>query len=226
MDMVYIYMLMTWHEIMVLQWWLRSTMSPYGRNCIEVAYRETMIHFIEVVLGDISSRRVVEVSSWCISTWSTFPSQHQCWALYMIFSGFHDIRIYMYYVFKIYMYYKRNTGGLWLHPGSMMLEKVFDQPMSFKIKGSSTNTMLFYYNLLLFIFMFIHIYIHYDFIYLSSTPSSLNLVDFCYSFPHWARVLLIPSFSFFFFRLSVGLLFIPWWTTHSLSHSFSRWSLL
>ena len=45
------------------------------------------------------------------------------------------------------------------------------------------------------IFMFIHIYIHYDFIYLSSTPSLLNLVGFRYSFPHWTRVLLTLFFS-------------------------------
>ena len=31
----------------------------------------------------------------------------------------------MYYVFNIYMYYKRNTGGLWLHLGLALLEKVF-----------------------------------------------------------------------------------------------------
>ena len=31
----------------------------------------------------------------------------------------------MYYIFNIYMYYKRNTGGLWLHLGSTLLEKVF-----------------------------------------------------------------------------------------------------
>ena len=31
----------------------------------------------------------------------------------------------MYYVFQIYMYYKRNTSGFWLHPGPAMSEKVF-----------------------------------------------------------------------------------------------------
>ena len=31
----------------------------------------------------------------------------------------------MYYVFNIYMYYKKNTGGLWLHIGPALLEKVF-----------------------------------------------------------------------------------------------------
>ena len=36
-------------------------------------------------------------------------------------------------------------------------------------------------------FMFINKYIPCDFNYLSLTPSSLNLVGFCYSFPHWAR---------------------------------------
>ena len=31
----------------------------------------------------------------------------------------------MYYVFNIYMYYKKNTGGFWLRPGPTLLDKVF-----------------------------------------------------------------------------------------------------
>ena len=34
-------------------------------------------------------------------------------------------KTYMYYVFNIYMSYKKNTGGLWLCPDPTLLEKVF-----------------------------------------------------------------------------------------------------
>ena len=44
--------------------------------------------------------------------------------VYIIFSVL-ILKTYMYYVFNIYMYYKRNTGGLYIRPGSILLEKVF-----------------------------------------------------------------------------------------------------
>ena len=34
------------------------------------------------------------------------------WAQYMVFFDFINIKVYMYYVLKTYMYYERNTGGL------------------------------------------------------------------------------------------------------------------
>ena len=52
-------MMMRCHEDMVM---LRNTTDSYGRPVIEVAYGETMIPFIEVVLGDVSSGREVGVS--------------------------------------------------------------------------------------------------------------------------------------------------------------------
>ena len=78
----------------------KSERDIYGWTYVEVAYRETMIHSTKIVLGDVSSGRMVGVSPWCIIVWSTYPSQHQCWAQYILFSSFYDIKIYIYYVFK------------------------------------------------------------------------------------------------------------------------------
>ena len=70
---VHIYMMMMrWHEIMVLCCRLCRTTGPYGRTYVKATYGKTMIHSIEAVLGNVSSRKVVGVSSWCITTWSTY----------------------------------------------------------------------------------------------------------------------------------------------------------
>ena len=42
------FMMMRCHED--TQWWLRSTMGPYGRTCVEAAYGKTMIHSIRLYL--------------------------------------------------------------------------------------------------------------------------------------------------------------------------------
>ena len=78
---------------------------------IEVAYGETMIHSTEAVLEILAWK---EWLGCCHDASSMFdmPGSTPVWALYMIFSGFHDIKIYMYYVFKIYKYYKKKIGGL------------------------------------------------------------------------------------------------------------------
>ena len=83
-----------------IRWWLHSPMDLYGRTCVEEEYEETMTHSTEAISGDVSLGRMVGVFSWCIIAWSTYSGQHQCWASYMLFFGFYDIRIYVYYVFK------------------------------------------------------------------------------------------------------------------------------
>ena len=39
--------------------------------------------------------------------------------------------MYMYNVFKIYMYYKKNTGGLWPRPGPMRFKECFRPSIDF-----------------------------------------------------------------------------------------------
>ena len=119
------------HEDMVM---LRSTTGPYGRPVIEVAYGEMLLSLHRDCMGDVSSGRVVGVSTWCRPCW-TYPGQHQCGLNVYYFLGFHTIKSYMYYVFKsIYIYYKTKTlvvsDFVLARQG---LENVFDRPFVFKI---------------------------------------------------------------------------------------------
>ena len=73
---------------------------------IKAAYREIMIHSTEAVMKMLSRKEWLGCRH-DISPMVDIPGSTPVWAPYMIFSGFHDIKIYMYYVFKIYMYYKK-----------------------------------------------------------------------------------------------------------------------
>ena len=81
---------------------IRSTMGPYGRPMIEVAYGKMIFH---------STEAIWEMLAWeeWLGCWHDaspmfdIPGSTSVWVSYMIFSDFHDI--------KIYIYYKRNTGG-------------------------------------------------------------------------------------------------------------------
>ena len=86
-------------------------MGSYVRSMLEVAYRETMIHSIETV-WEILARK-----EWLRFLHNASPMldilrSTLVWAQYMIFFDFTNIKVYMYYVLKTYMYYERNTGGL------------------------------------------------------------------------------------------------------------------
>ena len=89
---------------------LCSTTGSYGQLVIEAAYRETMIHSIEVVW---------EILAWekwlgChhdASLMFDIPESIPVWAPYIIFFDFHDIKTYMYYIFKPICIIKKNTGG-------------------------------------------------------------------------------------------------------------------
>ena len=90
------YMMMRCHEDTVM---LRSTTGFYGWTCIEVAYQEIMIHSTATVLGDVSSRIVVGVSSWYITHGRHTWVNTSVGTVYDIF-WFSLYKIYMYYVFK------------------------------------------------------------------------------------------------------------------------------
>ena len=127
---VIIYILiLCWWDVMRTWWWLRSTIGSYGRLVLEAAYGEIIFHSIGC-LGDISSGRVVEVSSWCITharhTW-VITSVGTVYDIFL-FSWY---KIYMCYVLKIYMYYKKNTSGFWRCPSPMTFGEYFDRPWWF-----------------------------------------------------------------------------------------------
>ena len=55
-----------WYDLEIW-WWLHSTKGSYGRHEIEAAYGETVISLHRDCLGDVSSGRVVGVSTWYIT---------------------------------------------------------------------------------------------------------------------------------------------------------------
>ena len=64
---------------------LRSTMGPYGRPVIEVAYEKMILSLHRDCMGDDSLRRVVGVSTWCIAyVWHTRVNT-SVGSLYIIF---------------------------------------------------------------------------------------------------------------------------------------------
>ena len=56
-----------WEYDLEIWWWLRSTTGSYGRLVLEATYGEIDILFHRGYLGDVSSGRVVGVSTWCIT---------------------------------------------------------------------------------------------------------------------------------------------------------------
>ena len=113
-------------------WWLRSTTGSYGRFVVEIAYGKTMIHSIEVV-WEILARKEWLKCRHDASPMLDIPGSTPVWAPYMIFSSFLDIKS-IYYSLKIYMYYKRNTGGLWYYPDPTMYRELFNRPCCFFFK--------------------------------------------------------------------------------------------
>ena len=98
----------------------------------------------------------------------------------------------MYYVFNIYMYYKRNIGGLWLHPGPVLLEKVF-RPARDILKEIDPQTDFLH-------MWFIYIFFTDNVLFYSWFLTSRNskLVGYVFIlFIHWVRGLLTLSFPLF-----------------------------
>ena len=94
--------LMRGHEDLVM---LRSTTSSYGWPVIEVAYGEILFHSIEAVWELIAREEWLGCRHDASSMFDISGST-PLWAQYILFyfSDFHDIKTYMYYIFKIYIY--------------------------------------------------------------------------------------------------------------------------
>ena len=88
-----------------LWWWLCSTTGLYGRPELEVAYGEIAISLHRGCLGDVSSRRVVRVSTWCITHSRHTRVNTSVGTIYVFwFCYIKSIHI---MISKIYIYYKR-----------------------------------------------------------------------------------------------------------------------
>ena len=96
-------MMMTCLEDIEIRWWLRSTMGPYGRSVLEVAYGELLYFTPPRLYGENSSERVVGVSACCI-THARHTRVNTSVGSITLFFGFYDIKIYMYFVFLKFIY--------------------------------------------------------------------------------------------------------------------------
>ena len=85
---------------------LRSTTGSYGRPVIEVAYGEILFKSIEAV-WELIAREEWLGCRHDASPMLDIPRSTPVWAQCILFSGFQDIKtyvyIYIYIVFKIYM---------------------------------------------------------------------------------------------------------------------------
>ena len=161
---------------------------------IKAACGETMIHSTETI-WEILAREKWLGCRYDESPMFDILGSTPVWAPYMIFFGFYDIKIYMYYVLKSICIIKGTLVVSDFILARQRSEKVFDRPWVLK-KRKSTDTLLFNYELIL----CIDVYICYDTVDLFktiSTPSSLKLVGFSLPFLHWARGLLTLSFPSF-----------------------------
>ena len=121
--------------------------ASMGWPVIEATYGETMIHSIKAV-WEILAREEWLGCHHDASPMLDILRLTPLWAPCMIFSSFLDIKS-MCIFFKIYMYYKRNTSGLWICPGPMMFRELFYRPWWFLKKSESTDLLLFYFEWLI-----------------------------------------------------------------------------
>ena len=131
----YIYYMMIfiwWWDIMRTRRWLCNTTGFYGLTYDRGRIRRDYDSLHRDCLGD-SSGRVVGVSSWYISRGRHTWVNTNVGTVYDIFwfSWYKNLYV---LCFKIYTYYKQNTGGLWIRLGPMMFREGFRSPMSFKEK--------------------------------------------------------------------------------------------
>ena len=86
-----------WYDLEIW-WWLRSTTGSYGRPVLEAVYGEIPISLHRGCLGDVSSGRVVGMSTWCITHGRHIQINTSVGTVYVFF--IFNTKIYTYYVLK------------------------------------------------------------------------------------------------------------------------------
>ena len=145
------------------------------------------------------------------------------WAQYIYFWLF-NIKTYMYYILKIYMYYEKDIGGPWRCPGPTMFMKCFRSSMMFSLKKKKIHR----FTIISFKKKLIHVLVLY-FAGMILFNNILNLsvtfmIDFySISILHWAYNLLTLSLLSFF-KLGTILLYraVVVKTCFSFHHSLVR----
>ena len=120
-----------WWDVMRIEWWLRSITGPYGRTCDRGCIWGDYDSLHRGDLGNVSSERVVGVSSWYITHGRHIRVNTSMGTVYDFFN-FHDIKIYMYYAFKSICIIKRTLVVSDFALAWRCLEKVFDRPWVLK----------------------------------------------------------------------------------------------
>ena len=116
-------------EILDLWWWLRSTTGSYGQPELEATYEETAISLHRGCLGDVSSGRVVGVSTWCITHgWHTRVNT-SVGTVYVFFIFNTKPRRMMFS--RIYIYYERTLVVPDVVLARWRSGNVFDRPWCF-----------------------------------------------------------------------------------------------
>ena len=130
-------------RFMDLWWWLRSTTSPYGRPELEAVYGELAISLHRGCLGDVSSGRVVRVSTWCITHGRHTRVNTNVGTVYVfLIVNTKPIRIMF---SKIYIYYERTLVVPDVVLARWRSGNVFDRPWRFFLRnGKSTDLSLLF----------------------------------------------------------------------------------
>ena len=116
-------------DVLKIWWWLCSTTGSYGRPVLEIAYGETVISLHRDCLENVSSGRVVGVSTWCITHGRHTRVNTSVGTIY-VFLIFNTKSIRIMFS-KIYMYYERTLVVPDVVLARWRSENVFDRPWCF-----------------------------------------------------------------------------------------------
>ena len=119
-----------------------STMGPYGRPILEVAYGEILFSLHRGCMRVDSSGRVVGMSTWCRPCWDILGST-PVWAQCTIFLSFYNIKTYN-YVLKSICSIKEHWWSLTLSWPDEVQRMFFDRPSSFYDKRFTTTDIFLY----------------------------------------------------------------------------------
>ena len=139
---------------------LRSTMGSYERLVIEAVYGETMIRSVEIIWEILAWEEWLECSHNSLSMFD-IPGLTLVCTSYVIFFGFHDIKIYI-LCFKIYIFIKRTLEVSDFILTRWCSKKVFDCLWVLKkrlIHRHSIFIVTWYMMIFILICVYIYIYI-------------------------------------------------------------------
>ena len=110
----------------VIRWWLRSYEAPMD-GPMEMSHMGLIYMWCTPLVGGVAGVSTTTVwggvgmPRYCRVT---YPDQHQCRALYMIFYGFTILKLIRIMFLTCIYIIKRNTGGLWRRIGTALPIKV------------------------------------------------------------------------------------------------------